>query len=180
MYRIFTKELRPQEIFNVNLTKQEVEENNIDIWIDHKELDPEDYIVVYNQNFDYPILKNGVIEEMTRDEKVANDIEVTLFNGEIIKDKKIVVIPCPSNLYQPKWNGKEWEEGANKIDLLTERKNLILKYKKLKDEIATLKEMAELDEELASPETIKMLENEIIEVKNQIKELTKIIKSLEK
>ena len=178
MYRIFTKEKRPVEVFNVNLTKQEVEENQIDIWVDHQELNKDDYIVVYNQNFDYPILKNGVIEEMTRDEKVANDIEVALFDGEIIKDKKIVVIPCPSNFYRPIWTGENWKEGANKVDLLREKSEKVLQLRKIKIEINTLKEIAEIDEELADAEMIELYQNKYDSLKKEILALTKVIKSL--
>ncbi|CAL7904537.1 DUF4376 domain-containing protein [Fusobacterium necrophorum subsp. funduliforme] len=49
---------------------------------------------------------NGNIREKTREELIADGIEVSLNEGEIIQDGKIIVLQRPSILH--KWSGVEW------------------------------------------------------------------------
>ena len=51
MFRIYSKEQKSKEIFNVNLTAAEVKvvmENNL--FLDHPELNPGDFIIVEQEN----------------------------------------------------------------------------------------------------------------------------------
>lgn len=50
---------------------------------------------IYDKKFEYPIFEKGMLREMTRDEKVANDIEITLEVGEFIENKKLIKVPKP-------------------------------------------------------------------------------------
>ena len=56
MYRVYSKEVISKEIFNVNLDSSELEiVMNGNVFLDHPELNPEDYIVVQQERaFDYP------------------------------------------------------------------------------------------------------------------------------
>ena len=56
--------------------------------------------------FQNPILKDGELREMTRDEMVENGISINLEDGEFIENKKLIKVEKPS-IYH-KWNGKEW------------------------------------------------------------------------
>ena len=71
----------------------------------------------YDRKFEYPILDNGVLREMTRDEKVANDIEVQLEAGEVIRDKKIIKIEKP----QKNEKFLTWNKEKEQWDYDTER-----------------------------------------------------------
>lgn len=126
-----------------------------------------------------PIVDNGQIREMTREEMVENDIEVSLTDGEYIENKEIKIIERPADLMRPLWNkeSREWYEGMSRTELMEKRKDLIIKYKKIKDEIETLTEFAD---EFESTETIKMMEQELLEVKKEINELLVKIKKLKK
>ena len=57
--------------------------------------DFQDDMQIYDKKFEYPILEKGMLREMTRDEKVANDIEITLEIGEFIENKKLIKVPKP-------------------------------------------------------------------------------------
>ena len=85
-----------------------------------------------------------------------------------------------TDLVKPVWNEEKetWEEGATKEEILIERKNKILEYKKIKNEVADLEEMAELDEDFASPETIKILKKKLTQLKQEIKKLGEIARKL--
>ena len=50
---------------------------------------------IYDKKFEYPIFEKAMLREMTRDEKVANDIEITLEVGEFIENKKLIKVPKP-------------------------------------------------------------------------------------
>lgn len=50
---------------------------------------------VYDRKFEYPIFENEELREMSKEEKVANDIEITLEVGEFIENKKIIKVPKP-------------------------------------------------------------------------------------
>jgi len=54
-----------------------------------------DDMFITDKNFQYPIIKNNELMEMTREERVRVGIDVQLEDGEFIKDKKIIVVPKP-------------------------------------------------------------------------------------
>ena len=90
MFYIYTKEKKPKIKFTVNLTREEVKELMGDnLFLDYPDLDKNNFIIIEQENmFKYPILGNdGIIREMTRDELVADGIEVQLNQGEKMKFK---------------------------------------------------------------------------------------------
>ena len=82
---------------------------------------PQDYFSGYSTDmiitdikYEYPIFKDEVLREMTREEKVRAGIDVTLEDGEIIKDKKIITVPKPQG--NPKYLSWNKEKGLWLLD----------------------------------------------------------------
>ncbi|WP_339009620.1 penicillin-binding protein [Fusobacterium animalis] len=86
-------------------------------------------MIITDITYQYPIFKDDVLREMTKEEKVRSNIPVQLENGEIIKDKKLIVIPKPAGnqkyMYWDKekslWildNQKEYDDYCALIDNL--------------------------------------------------------------
>lgn len=120
MFYIYSKEKLPKLLFDVNLTSEEVKlyggwDVIFSYYPDIKK--DETIIVERNAPFSYPILNGNTIREMTREEKVENNIEVQLEDGEVIRDKKIVKIE------KPKKNEKylTWNKEKEQWDYDTER-----------------------------------------------------------
>ena len=97
---------------------------------------PQDYFSGYSSDmiitdikYEYPIFKDDRLREMTKEEKVRNNIPVQLVDGEFIKDKKLIVVPKPAGnqkyMYWDKekslWildNQKEYDDYCALIDKL--------------------------------------------------------------
>lgn len=95
---------------------------------------PQDYFSGYSSDmiitditYEYPIFKDDRLREMTKEEKVRNNIPVQLVDGEFIKDKKLIVVPKPAGnqkyMYwdKDKWlidNQKEFDDYCTLIDEL--------------------------------------------------------------
>ena len=93
---------------------------------------PQDYFSGYSSDmiitdvkYEYPIFKDDRLREMTKEEKVRNNIPVQLVDGEFIKDKKLIVVPKPAGnqkyMYwdKDKWlldNQKEFDDYCTLID----------------------------------------------------------------
>ena len=95
---------------------------------------PQDYfsgystdMIITDVKYEYPIFKDNRLREMTKEEKVRNNIPVQLDDGELIKDKKLITVPKPSGnqkyMYWDKekslWildNQKEYDDYCNLID----------------------------------------------------------------
>ena len=98
---------------------------------------PQDYFSGYSSDmiitdikYEYPIFKDDRLREMTKEEKVRNNIPVQLVDGEFIKDKKLIVVPKPAGnqkyMYwdKDKWlvdNQKEFDDYCTLIDDLKEK-----------------------------------------------------------
>ena len=93
-------------------------------------------MIITDVSYQYPIYKDDILREMTKEEKVRANISVQLEDGEIIKDKKIITVPKPSG--NPKYlswdkekglwlldNEREYQDYMNLIDDLKEK---TLKY----------------------------------------------------
>ena len=52
-------------------------------------------VIITDITYQYPFYKDDVLREMTKEEKVRAGIPVQLDDGEMIKDKKLIVIPKP-------------------------------------------------------------------------------------
>ncbi|MDO4690153.1 MAG: penicillin-binding protein [Fusobacterium sp.] len=126
MFRIFTKEKKSKELFNINLTKEEVRELMHDnLFLDYPHIKKEDCIVIEREEpFKNPTFADGIIREMTREELVENDILIPLELGEKIVDKKIIKVPKPDDKNYWNWDGENWvydndqekKEYFNRID----------------------------------------------------------------
>ena len=136
MFRIYSKEQKSKEIFNVNLTAAEVKivmENNL--FLDHPELNKEDYIIVEQENpFVCPIYdaEKNIVEEATREQRILLFQEIDLLqDGEYIDEKRIVTVPCTENFFRKTWD-KElhiWKEGATEEEIKTAWFDNINKWK---------------------------------------------------
>ena len=71
-------------------------------------------VIITDISYQYPIYKDDTLREMTREEKVRAGIDVTLEDGEIIKDKKIITVPKPSG--NPKYLSWNREKGLWLLD----------------------------------------------------------------
>ena len=74
-------------------------------------------MIVTDITYQYPIFKDDVLREMTKEEKVRANIPVQLEDGEIIKDKKIITVPKPQG--NPKY--LSWNKENGQWDLDNER-----------------------------------------------------------
>ena len=120
MFYIYSKEKLPKVLFDANLTSEEVKlYGGWDIIFSYYPDIKKDETIIVERNapFNYPILNGNTIREMTREEKVENNIEVQLEDGEVIRDKKIVKIE------KPKKNEKylTWNKEKEQWDYDTER-----------------------------------------------------------
>ena len=71
-------------------------------------------VIITDISYQYPIYKDDTLREMTKEEKVRAGIDVTLEDGEIIKDKKIITVPKPSG--NPKYLSWNKEKGLWLLD----------------------------------------------------------------
>ena len=93
-------------------------------------------MIITDITYQYPIYKDEILREMTREEKLRANIEITLEDGEIIKDKKLIVIPKPQGNQKYMYWDKEkglWlldneKEYQDYIDLIDNIKAEILEY----------------------------------------------------
>ena len=71
-------------------------------------------VIITDVSYQYPIYKDDILREMTREEKVRANISVQLEDGEIIKDKKLITVPKPSG--NPKYLSWNKEKGLWLLD----------------------------------------------------------------
>ncbi len=111
MYYIYSKEKLPKLLFDVNLTSDEVKlYGGWDVIFGYYPNIQKDNTTIIERDtpFKYPIFDNNTIREMTREEKVANDIEITLEVGEFIENKKLIKVPKPQgNDKYLNWNSEK-------------------------------------------------------------------------
>ena len=102
---------------------------------------PQDYfsgytsdMIITDVKYEYPIFKDDKLREMTKEEKVRNNIPVQLVDGEFIKDKKLIVVPKPAgNQKYMYWDKDTWlldnqKEFDNYCSLIDELKAKSLAY----------------------------------------------------
>ena len=71
-------------------------------------------VIITDVSYQFPIFKDDVLREMTKEEKIRANIPVQLEDGEIITDKKLIVIPKPSG--NPKYLSWNKEKGLWLLD----------------------------------------------------------------
>lgn len=180
MFRIYSKEKVSKELFTVNLLQEEVDTvMGGNLFLDHPELKQEDCIVIEKdtavQNPLYDEVKRE-IREKTREELILLDNKLELLqDGEYVEAGEIIVVEAPENLVKKTWdkNTHIWKEGATREELIEERKNKILEYKKLKDDKKDLEESG-----FSSEEEILMLSEKMALLEADINSLAEKIKGL--
>lgn len=66
-------------------------------------------MIITDVSYQYPLYKDDVLREMTKEEKVRANIEVQLEDGEFIKDKKLITVPKPAgNQKYMYWDKDKW------------------------------------------------------------------------
>lgn len=130
------------------------------------------------EKYNNPVLdkKTGEIREKTREELILLDNKLELLqDGEYVETGKITVVEAPENFIKKTWdkNTHIWKEGATREELIEERKNRILEYKKLKDDKKDLEESG-----FSSEEEILMLSEKMALLEVDINGLAEKIKGL--
>lgn len=130
------------------------------------------------EKYNNPILdkKTGEIREKTREELILIDNKLELLqDGEYVEAGEIIIVETPNDLIKKVWNKEAhiWEEGATREELIEERKNKILEYKKLKDDKKDLE-----DSGFSSEEEITMIVEKMELLEANINNLAEKIKSL--
>ena len=130
------------------------------------------------EKYNNPIKDNisGNIREKTREELILLDNKLELLqDGEYVEDGEIIVVEAPENLIKKVWNKEVhiWEEGTTREELIEERKNKILEYKKLKDDKKDLE-----DSGFSSEEEILMLSEKMALLEVDINNLAEKVKGL--
>ncbi len=136
MFRVYTKEQKSKEVFNYNIDASELEISmGGNIFLDHPELNPDDYIVVtQEQPFTCPIYdaKKNTIDEATREQRILIFKEVELLqDGEYIENEKIISVPAPEGFFRKLWDKEQhiWKEGATEEEIKTAWFDNINKWK---------------------------------------------------
>lgn len=124
MFRVYTKEQKSKEVFNYNIDASELEiAMGGNIFLDYPELNPEDYIVVFQkQPFTCPIYdaEKNTIDEATREQRILIFKEVELLeDGEYIENGKIISVPAPEGFFRKLWDKEQhiWKEGATEEEI---------------------------------------------------------------
>ena len=171
MYRVYSKEIISKEIFNYNIDSTELETiMGGNIFLDHPELNQEDYIVVQQEHaFEYPTyrVERNVIEEMTLIERYKNGLYellphqveykgdiITLQQGQYISPEgELITVPKIEGVrIEWNWDTNEWEDVATVLETVQ------FQYKEYEgmDTPSTVEEMKQEDPVMAD-EFIKML-----------------------
>lgn len=124
MFRIYTKEQKSKEVFNVNLDASELQTvMKGNVFLDHPDLNPDDYIIVFQeQPFVCPLydVNTNTISEATREQRILvfNETEL-LQDGEYIENEKIISVPAPKNLLKKVWDKEThtWKEAATEEEI---------------------------------------------------------------
>lgn len=96
--------------------------------------EPLKYYIEYTKNmfivdkeFEHPIVTDEQIREMNKEEKVERNIEVQLYDGEYIKDKKLILVKKPGNFYY--WDNKQSKWILNEDELKNNYFKIVEQYK---------------------------------------------------
>lgn len=85
---------------------------------------------IVDKKFEHPIVIDEQIREMNKKEKVERNIEVQLYDGEYIKDKKLILVKKPGNFYY--WDNKQSEWILNEDELKNNYFKIVEQYKEEK------------------------------------------------
>lgn len=85
---------------------------------------------IVDKEFEYPIISDNQIREMNKEEKIEKNIEVQLYDGEYIKNKKLIFVEKPGEFYY--WDNKQNKWLLNEEELKNNYFEIIEQYKKEK------------------------------------------------
>ena len=130
--------------------------------------------------FENPILDDGQIREMTREEQILFKGKTELLqDGEIIADGVIKKIEVPAGLIRASWDKEKqiWIETITKEELQEAKTNLILEHNKKRKEIVALNEESEYFD---VSESVAKANDELEEIRTKINEIDKLIEEIGK
>lgn len=127
--------------------------------------------------YEYPIItEEGIIREMTREEKIIKlSMKDLLNDGEYLENGEIKTIKAPESIIRPAWNSekKEWYETMTKEELLEKRTQKIIEYSKLEDEKKTL-----ANSRFATTEEVQLLAEKMSNIEIEINNLAEQLEIL--
>lgn len=163
---------------------EEIEKENFETLEDKykyifEQYDSEKHIVTNEpMNLAFPILVDGKLREMTREEKILllGHI-ISLVDGEYIEDNQIKVVEKPKNKHlNYKWDKEKniWLLATSKEELLMIQKDLIMQYAKKEEDIKTLNKFAF---KFGATDAVSLLIESQESIEKEIMEIEKIIQS---
>ena len=90
-------------------------------------------MIITEEEFQYPIQDENGLREMKKEEKIKAGIEVTLEEGEVIKNKKLVKIERPSKYH--KWQNNEWVVNLEEVKNSKREELKVIRTNKLYENI---------------------------------------------
>ena len=128
--------------------------------------------------YEYPIItEEGIIREMTREEKIIKlNMKDLLNDGEYLENREIKTIKAPESIIRPAWNSekKEWYETMTKEELLEKRSQKIIEYSKLEEEKKVLE-----NSRFSTTDEIKLVASKMTNIEMEINSLASQIEILE-
>ncbi|WP_270428188.1 hypothetical protein [Fusobacterium mortiferum] len=180
MIKVFTKEKISKVIITHLFTREEINQYfDGNVFIDHPELNPQDYIVLdENNDFTHPTYDEELqaIREMTYDETKLLEVE-PLIDGEYIEDGKLITVEYDESLgyYKKAWDKENhiWYEGTTHDEFVKMRADKILEYSQLEEDKKALEnsKFSTQEEIQFIVEKMQALEKEINDIADKIKTL---------
>lgn len=128
--------------------------------------------------YEYPIIKDGIIREMTREEKILNlGMEELLIDGEYVEEGKIIEVKYDENLgyYKKMWDKENhvWYEGTTHEEFTEMRTKKILEYSQLEENKKSLE-----NSKFSTQEEIQLITEKLQELEIEINKIADRVKSL--
>ena len=128
--------------------------------------------------YEYPIItEEGIIREMTREEKIIKlSMKDLLNDGEYLENGEIKTIKAPESIIRAAWNREtcQWHETMTKEELLEKRSQKIIEYSKLEEEKKVLE-----NSRFSTTDEIQLVASKMANVEMEINSLASQIEILE-
>ena len=128
--------------------------------------------------YEYPIItEEGIIREMTREEKIIKlSMKDLLNDGEYLENGEIKTIKAPESIIRAAWNREtcQWDETMTKEELLEKRSQKIIEYSKLEEEKKVLE-----NSRFSTTDEIQLVASKMANVEMEINSLASQIEILE-
>lgn len=129
--------------------------------------------------YEYPVIdENGVIREMTREEKILNlDMEELLVDGEYLQNKEIIRVEYDESLnyHKKAWDkiNHIWYEATTQAEFTEMRAKKILEYSKLEQDKKVLE-----NSKFSTQEEIQLIIEKMTALEKEINDIADKIKTL--